>query len=65
MKLLEHTIYSNKPKNVDIFPLAEKVKTINFNCLITFSKFRFVVEPMEYELLVVKVLKIVHQWVLH
>jgi len=28
MKLLEHSIYSNKPKNVDIFPLAEKVKHI-------------------------------------
>jgi hypothetical protein len=26
MKTLEHAIYSNKPKNVDIFPLAEKVK---------------------------------------
>jgi len=26
MKLLEHVIYSNKPKNVEIFPLAEKVK---------------------------------------
>ncbi|CAF0841775.1 unnamed protein product [Adineta steineri] len=25
MKLLEHTMYSNKPKNVDIFPLAEKI----------------------------------------
>jgi len=25
MKLLEHTVYSNKPKNVDIFPLAEKI----------------------------------------
>ncbi|CAF0745146.1 unnamed protein product [Rotaria sordida] len=25
MKLLEHTIYLNKPKNVDIFPLAEKI----------------------------------------
>ncbi|CAF2859332.1 unnamed protein product [Rotaria sp. Silwood2] len=25
MKLLEQTVYSNKPKNVDIFPLAEKI----------------------------------------
>jgi len=25
LKLLEHAIRSNKPKNVDIFPLAEKV----------------------------------------
>jgi len=26
MKLLEHAILANKPKNVDIFPLAEKVR---------------------------------------
>ena len=26
MKSLQHTLYTNKPKNVDIFPLLEKVR---------------------------------------
>ncbi len=26
MKQLEHAIHANKPKNVDIFPLIEKVR---------------------------------------
>lgn len=50
MKLLEHAIYSNKPKNVDIFPLAEKVFSnlkIYINYIHTI-KFRFVVEHMVF-----------------
>ncbi len=55
MKLLEHAIYSNKPKNVDIFPLAEKVKGLILKistpifCFSSLFYFRFVVEHMVCE----------------
>ena len=54
MKLLQHTLYLNKPKNVDIFPLLEKVRRWpRVSPLATMdaslSPYRSVVELMVYE----------------
>lgn len=51
MKLLEHTLHMNKPKNVDIFPIAEKVRHGIFPVrrMIAFTLRRSVVELMASE----------------